>query len=63
MKKRDRLPNHIYVQWADDPNVDESRWLTASETIEEAEDGQIVGVYVLQETKRVKVSRSFEKAK
>ncbi len=62
MSKAEKFPKEIYVQWYKD--TDNSTWLTANETVEDAADadvggdapGKRIGVYVLDRTIRAETS-------
>lgn len=43
-----------------DPNDPKADYLVADDTIDSAEDGDIVGVYELKETRTVHVSRELK---
>lgn len=54
------LPKRIYVKRETDENDKDSSWLSANETPDSMENGDLVGVYELVETKKKRVTHTLD---
>lgn len=59
MAKKSKFPNHLYVRREYDSNDSSVSYFVADETADEAEDGERVAVYVLQEVKTKHVNHKL----
>lgn len=58
-KLKPALPDTIYVHWEEGASVDDD-YLSASDTPDDLEDGQVVGVYELRRTRVMKVTKELK---
>lgn len=55
--KRPKLPIRVYVKREMDQNHPSESYLLLDETLDSMEDGEVVGIYELVETKTMQVTR------
>lgn len=55
-----RLPKELFVIWEEDTSADEGGYFLASVSAEDYGDKQIVGIYGLSETRKVRVERRLD---
>lgn len=59
-KKKPSLPKAIYVKRETDANDPNEHYLTVDESIASMDDGDIVGIYELVETKTKRVTHNLK---